>query len=952
MPAILVSNARQHTLKNLSCSIPHQTLTVVTGPSGSGKSSLAFDTLYAEAQRRFIESMSTYARQFLARLDKPDVDDIQFLLPAVALEQKNTVRNARSTVGTITEIDDRLRTLFATVGRVRCGQCGGWVAAHTPEDVLASLAAQPNGSRLWLLAPVPWQENQAQQQHQHLVAQGYPRVLQPPAGTDKAPTAVDITAMAPEAVMPEADGHVWAVVDRLTQKASPVDEKSLARRRESVRAGLALGGQRLRVWNQTHNTQEDFWTAYGCPRCLRAETRPTPQHLSFNSALGACPSCEGFGRAIQIAPEKVIPNPQLSLQQRAIHPFSMPGAYELQTALLKDAKKHNIRTSVPYAQLTDAERDFVWHGAPGKAVGRYEGLTAFFDYLESKKYKVHVRVLLSQYREYVACPACAGSRLKPEAQRIEIDGHSLPQLASMPLGQLAAWASQRLPEVLTPSQQGLTARLRQDLSSRLETLMHMGLGYLSLARQMRTLSGGEAQRIHLGTALGNRLTDTLYVLDEPTVGLHARDTRQLLGVLRALRDDGNTLLVVEHDPDVILAADYVLDLGPQGGEAGGQLLYAGDVPGLLASTSAPTAQALRLAEASAADPLPADAAAPPASSKTHEPVIIRGARGNNLRNIDVHFPTDRLVCVTGVSGSGKSTLIKQTLYAGYQHSKGEDLDLERAPCEVLEGLARFSDVVLVDQTPMARSSRSNPATYSKMYDEVRELFGGSNAARMLGRTARDFSFNIPGGRCETCEGLGTLTIDMQFMADVTVVCDACRGKRFTPEVLSVTYQDKTIDDVFQMTVQQAMGFFNRPDKKQEKIRDRLQPLLDLGLGYLRLGQSTATLSGGEAQRLKLAGYLTPVRGQKPYLLLFDEPTTGLHLTDISRLVGVLRRLVAAGNAVVVVEHNLAFIRQADYLLDMGPEGGDGGGWVVASGTVADVMACPDSVTGACLRASA
>jgi excinuclease ABC subunit A len=883
---IEIRGARVNNLKNIDCDIPHERLTVITGPSGSGKSSLAFDTVYAEGQRRYIESMSAYARQFLQRIEKPDVDAVRHVLPAIALEQKNGVKNARSTVGTATEVTDFLRLLFATEGQTMC--CGQPVIHHTPQTVAEWLAAQPAKSRWLIEAAIP--------------AAAVPTALEDGFfRADINGETVDLNTQPP---LPDT---VQLIIDRVVLPVAP--ERLL----RSV--GQAFERGPLSLVNVQEGTRITFPTGFACLVCGTAHPKPTANLFSFNSPLGACPACEGFGRVMGLDLEKIIPNKGLSLAEGAIHPFTTPANRELWVALLAEAPRHQVRTEVPWRELTDTERAFVLNGS-----GAYEGVRPFFDWLETKKYKVHVRVFLAKYRGFEDCPVCEGSRLRPEAGRVWVAGRTIHQLSTLSIHALRDFFAGFTP-------QEASQRLVAEIQHRLDYLEAVGLGYLTLSRQVRTLSGGEAQRIHLSSALGTALTDTLYVLDEPTVGLHAKDTGQLLGILRQLTAHGNTVVVVEHDPEMILGADTVLDLGPSGGDAGGHVQFAGPVHELLHHPTSPTAQALKTRRLLPPNPLPAD----------HFIEVI-GASGHNLKHLTVRFPKNRLVCVVGVSGSGKTSLVKHTLFAHAVRERGETMDA--LPVEAIVGLDSFAEVVMVDQSPPGRSARSNPATYTKAYDDIRALFGESRKASVLGISASDFSFNTAGGRCETCEGMGTVTIDMQFMSDVTVVCQDCKGQRFNPQVLSVDLYGRNIFDVLTMTVEEALQFF----KTHARIRKKLMPLADIGLGYLRLGQSTSTLSGGEAQRLKLASYL---RNEKlaPCLFIFDEPTTGLHLRDIHLLVSAFRRLLEAGHSLIVVEHNLDFIAQADHLMELGPEGGAGGGILLAEGPPSAVAAHPASVTG-------
>lgn len=919
--SIVITGARVNNLKNIDCTLPHEQISVITGPSGSGKSSLAFDTLYAEGQRRYIESMSSYARQFLARIEKPDVDNIQHILPAIALEQKNQVKNARSTVGTATEIYDYLRMLFAHVGQTVCPTCGGEVSRTNPQRIQQLLQGYEPGTKLLLLAPVRLKDFGVDE----LLRQGFFRVYRQGEMQEL------------QAVREELSSHetVPVVIDRLIVKPKSLGARLL----ESIGHALALGNGRLDILTLETGETARFQNAFACVQCHQEQAEPFANLFSFNSPMGACPACEGFGRIIGVDLDKVIPNKNLTLAQGAIHPFTRPAYTEGYDYLAKEAKRRKIPLDVPYKDLTDDQKRFLIDGA-----GDFDGIRGFFEWLETKKYKVHVRVMLAKYRGYYSCPECQGSRLRKEALNVYVGGKNILHVGEMPVRELRTFFDEL---TLPPTHAVVAKRLLDEIRHRLGTLQDIGLGYLTLSRQFRTLSNGEAQRINLSAALGSALTDTLYVLDEPTVGLHARDTARLIGILKNLRDHGNTIVLVEHDPEMMLTADYIVDLGPSGGEEGGRIVYEGSPQGLLDVPYSLTAQylntpgALRSTETGAGvDDASKDPLAGPC-------VEIRGARGNNLKNLTVRFPKNRLVCVSGVSGSGKSTLIKQTLFAAYEHAQSRSLQLDEAPHDDIVGLEGFKDVLLVDQSPPGRSARSNPVTYVKAYDEIRKLFAESRKAMVLGITPGHFSFNTAGGRCETCEGLGTLTIDMQFMADVTVTCHDCQGRRFNPNVLSVDVQGKTIFDVLNMTVDDGVQFF----ASQRKIVGKLRPLQEIGLGYLKLGQSTATLSGGEAQRLKLASYLPSehggagVVGAEPHLFLFDEPTTGLHMADIERLVQAFRRLLAAGHSLIVIEHNIDFLAQADWIIDMGPEGGDEGGQVVAQGTVDALMSASESCTG-------
>jgi excinuclease ABC subunit A len=948
---ILLRGAKLHNLKNVTCRFPHGKLSVITGPSGSGKSSLAFDTLYAEGQRRFLESLNTYARQFFQRLDKPNVESIENLLPSIALEQKNPVQHARSTVGTSSECYEALRHVLAYLGQPECSECGASEVRQVHAETIARslLQAWGEGARLHVVALLP----KSAFSLEGLLSMGYFRLALPNA---------DVFTL--EAKHTEADlhdtltsGKVWPVLmDRLVLKTEKSTQEGQApklpeRLLEALRQAAQLSGgqvliQRLNA-SKTDEKQpltelnKAFTLGFACMACGAPQTPPTPAMFSFNHPLHACPTCEGYGRIIGVDPDKVVPNRDMSLKEGAIHPFEMPSNIDLKERLLIQGRKAKIRLDVPYKELTEAERHWVWQGD-----GFYEGVRPFFDYLESKRYKVHIRVMLARYRGYSVCPACKGTRLRPAALRIKLQGKGLQEMLQMPLGTLYHWL---LALAFPSAQQEAAQRIMADLLRRLSTLNKVGVGYLSLGRNMRTLSGGEAQRVQLARALGCDMTDTLYVLDEPTVGLHPRDTQRLMSVLKELTAQGNTLVVVEHDPDVMAQAEHNLELGPGSGQHGGYVVYEGTWQGLLATDYSITAQALREQEKQVQAANANQHPITPADEKPLSPPLrLCGAAGNNLKALDVTLPTGQWITVTGVSGSGKSTLVKQTLYANYLLGKGELPASEVSPCKAIEGLNQFASVELVDQSPLGRSSRSNPVTYVKAYDEIRQLFAGAPKAMALGLSAGDFSFNTTGGRCERCEGLGTVTIDMQFMADVTLTCPDCDGQRFGPAVLSVELYERNLNDVLNMSVDEALAFF----KTAPKIKKRLEPLAQLGLGYLRLGQATDTLSGGEAQRLKLASFLMkPKRKEheRPSLFLFDEPTTGLHMADVAMLINVLRQLVSHGHTLIVVEHNTQLIAQSDWVLELGPEGGDEGGYIVVEGSPATVAACMTSPTGEALR---
>ncbi|MBU6281411.1 excinuclease ABC subunit UvrA [bacterium] len=974
-PPIRIEGARTHNLREISCEVPQRALTVVTGVSGSGKSSLVFDTLYAEGQRRFVQSLSTYTRLFLERMERPDVDFINHVPPAIALAQKNAIRNARSTVGTITEVNDHLRLLWTHVGETSCVACGGRMLRDDPESGLGEVAALPAGSTILVTAAIdphglPWPEVVAA-----LVGQGHRRALGP-AGIVRIDEAdpVDVESLA-------EGGRLRLVLDRLI-----AGRTARARSREALDAAFGMGEGRVRlvveppVGEAASGTTSasatgiaaaraiDLDRRFTCRDCGREQPEPAPNLFSFNSPLGACPGCEGFGRVTGVDLDKVIPDPRKTLEGGAIAPWQTPSNLEMQEWMLRVAKRHGVRTDVPWSKLDAASRRFALDGEPKdgekrrRGEHRFPGVHGFFRWLEGKRYKTHVRILLARYRGYTPCDACGGHRLRPEALATRVGGLHLGELLALPISEVARWA-ESLP--LDPHRQARAARLLSEVRSRLSYLVAVGLDYLTLARQARTLSGGEAQRIHLASALGGALTDTLYCLDEPTVGLHARDSRRLLDVLHRLTEVGNTVVVVEHDPVVIEGADHVIDLGPGGGARGGRVIHQGP-PDAMPADLSETARLLRERSVARAAGGASIAAERPvrvergagrgamrgraAAAKGPGAVRIVGARENNLKDVTVEIPHGRLTCVTGVSGSGKSTLVEQVLWMNHLRAQGQGV--EAGACDSVSGLEAFDEVVLMTQAPVGRSARSNAVTYLKAYDEIRRLLASTNSAKADGIAPGAFSFNSDGGRCETCSGMGTVTIEMHFMADLTVTCDACGGARFKPHVLEIRYRGRNVNEILALTIDEAFEFF----ADVPRIRSRLVALRSVGLGYLTLGQPTSTLSGGEAQRLKLASFVDEDEGGdeetgpgKRRFLLFDEPTTGLHLSDVARLIDVLHGLVERGHTVLVVEHHLDFIAAADHVIDLGPEGGDRGGEVVATGTPRELAERGGTPTSDALR---
>jgi excinuclease ABC subunit A len=934
---IRIRGARTHNLKNVSADIPLGRLTVLTGVSGSGKSSLAFDTLYAEGQRRYAESLSTYARQFLERLDRPDVDSIEPVPPAIALEQKNGVRNARSTVGTQTEIHDSLRLLFAHGGATFCPDCGVEAVPGGVDRAVEQLCASEEGARAVLVAPVPWKDPSAAPPSRRKRAPSDAARLSEykRAGFFRALGADGQIVELAETVegLLDAEGRLPLVVGRFV-----VGEGSRPEIASAAEIAFALAG-RLEV--RLDGRVRAFRRGLHCPRCGREFRDPTPPLFAFNSPLGACPACQGFGRVIGVDLEKAIPDRSLTLSERPVAPWNTPAYESAYDDLFRACRRYSVRTDVPVSRLSAHEREVLIRGR-----GDFYGVQGFFDWLETKRYKIHVRVLLARYRAYTLCEACRGARIAPPALWVRFRGRTIAELSELSLGDLKAFLDDLR---LSESEEERLSSVVAELRARVRYMNDVGLDYLTLSRAARTLSGGESQRIGLASALGGALTGTLYVLDEPTIGLHAVDTRRLLGILRRLADRGNTVVVVEHDPEAIEAADHVIDLGPDAGSRGGQVLFAGTPRALARVKGSATGELLRIRSGSApGSPPPAHAPTRVVPFRRAEGAItIVGARQHNLKNLTVRLPLGRLIALAGVSGSGKSTLVRDILHNAYARRVKGAAQFDVGEHDRIEGFDAISDLLLVDQSPLGRSARSNPVTYTKAWDEIRQLFARSARAVSRGITARDFSFNSVGGRCEACRGTGWQTIDMQFLADVTVRCDVCDGRRFQPRVLGVRLRGQNIDDVLEMTVEDAAAFF----ASDEKIVRRLEPLLEAGLGYVRLGQPTATLSGGEAQRLKLAAFLgIRPAASRGALFLFDEPTTGLHARDVDRLLATLRRLIARGHSVLAVEHHLGFLEACDWIVELGPGGGEAGGRVVAEGTPEDLRANPRSVTGPFLAA--
>ena len=926
--AIIIRGARVHNLKNISLEIPHNRLTVVTGVSGSGKSSLVFDTIYAEGQRRYVESLSAYARQFLERMEKPAVDEIAGINPPVAIRQKNTARSPRSTVATATELYDFLRLLYARAGRTFCPGCGARVQPDTVDQVAQRMLAEPAGSRWYALFPVGTGSAAAPQTQAlrdrlfELRQKGFNRLFQ---------QGRIFEFSSPESLLDiDFARPLFALADRIVmgpdlhQRLVDTVETCYREAGEAIleRAGVEPP-PRLR-----------FSEKFACKACEREFMRPEPRLFSFNSPFGACPRCQGFGNTIDYDLDLAIPDKSVSLDNGAIDPWTKPGYNDWHDAL-RDHARGKVRLPVPFGELTAAERDFVINGSE-----RYGGLRGFFRYLETKKYKLHVRVFLSRYRGYTECPECRGARLRQEALYVRLGERTLAEVARMNI----AAARDFFDRIeLTPEETAIAGRLLVEIRQRLRFLNDVGLDYLTLDRLSSTLSGGEAQRIQLATCLGSRLVGACYVLDEPSIGLHSRDTGRLIRILEELRDLGNTIVVVEHDAEVMRSADHIVDLGPGAGENGGRVIYAGSYPQLIADGANSLTAAYLRGDMRTAPPRGRRAVNPKRELR------FLGARAHNLKNIDVAIPLDMMVVITGVSGSGKSSLVHDVIYRSLQasHKAGPvETDSEREgagarlACRRVEGAERISQAVLVDQSPIGRTPRSNPVTYIKAFDLIRELFASTPDASRYGYTAGHFSFNIPGGRCETCQGDGTVTVEMQFLADVELVCEECKGTRYKSSILAVRHRGLNVHEVLQLTVQEALAFF----ADVPRLVSKLKVLAQVGLGYLRLGQSATTLSGGEAQRVKLAAHLAQASCEHT-LYIFDEPTTGLHFDDIARLLDAFQRLIHNGASVLVVEHNLEVVRNADWIIDLGPEGGDAGGYIVAQGAPEQIAAAPASHTG-------
>ena len=956
---IIIQGARTHNLKGIDLTLSTNQLVVITGVSGSGKSSLAFDTLYAEGQRRYVESLSAYARQFLERMEKPDVDRIDGISPAIAIRQKNSIRNPRSTVGTTTEINDYLRLLFARAGQTICRQCGRPVTRETAEVVAKKLTQLTDVTHLFVgfvmplvtgAAEVDKKEELPALVEEETTGDGVSKVGGSGNGTLESLQAVDLIQATIETLRRKGFGRLYVdgravafkdvnvaaqvngsilevVVDRI--KVAP---EMLTRLTDSIEIAYHEGGGTAFVIEVDQagsgTTRHEFSEHFECRTCDLGYEVPQPRLFSFNNPFGACPTCHGFGNIIELDMNLVVPDPSRSVQQDAIEPWSKPHYRKKLADLKRAARVQKISLDVPWEEMSDQDRQFIIEG-DGQG---YDGIRGFFRRLERKKYKVHIRVFLSRYRGYLKCPDCAGTRLRPEARDVQVDGRTIDQICALTVSEGAVFFSNL---ALDDRENAIVERVLNEIQKRLTFLGDVGLDYLTLDRLSSTLSGGEAQRINLATSLGSALVGTLYVLDEPSIGLHPRDNQRLIAILQRLRDQGNTVVVVEHDADMIRVADHVVDLGLGAGDHGGSVVFTGPFEELLAQKRSLTAKYLR------------DELAIPIPQKRRklreQKLRVFGASEHNLQDIDVEIPLNMLTCVTGVSGSGKSTLVHDVLYAGLKRIKGS-WDKPIGAHRAIEGAELLDDVALIDQAPIGRTPRSNPVTYLKAFDPIRALLASTKDAKALALTPSHFSFNVPGGRCDTCEGQGVVRVEMQFLADVFVPCDQCNGARYKPQVLEVKYRGRNVDQILNMTVREGLLFFNT----SQKVLRRLQVLDEIGLGYLRLGQLATTLSGGEAQRIKIASRLS-AHGSDRTLYILDEPTTGLHFDDIAKLLTAFRKLVQAGHTLLVIEHNLDVIKMADWIIDLGPEGGLAGGQVVAAGPPEALAKVEHSHTGRYLR---
>lgn len=915
---IIIKGARVNNLKNVDVRIPRNKFVVITGLSGSGKSSLAFDTLYAEGQRRYVESLSSYARQFLGRMSKPDCDFIKGLPPAIAIEQKVNTRNSRSTVGTSTELYDYLRMLFSRVGKTYSPISGELVKKHTSEDVLSYIHSFPEGTRIAILTEIVLPEGRTfDEQLDVLIKGGYSRLEKDGSFFQIA----DVKANEPA----DADSY-RLLIDRVAVTNNKEDDMRIL---DSLQTAFYEGREEcvIKAWNADGGVTEQIFSKRFEADGIQFQ-EPSDLMFNFNNPIGACPECEGFGKVVGIDENLVVPNKTLSVYEDAVMCWRGQVMSEWKRNFIHVASTVNFPIHREYYRLTQEQKDLLWHGFNG-----FPGIDGFFEWVKSKSYNIQYRVMLARYRGKTTCPVCGGSRLKPEASYVKVSGKTIHDLVAMPVRDLAEWFKHIQ---LDDSERIVAKRLLEEINNRLSYLNEVGLGYLTLDRLSSSLSGGESQRINLATSLGSTLVGSIYILDEPSIGLHSRDTARLINVLRMLQKAGNTVVVVEHDEEIIRAADYLIDVGPEAGRKGGNIVYQGEVASLVSADNSYTTKYLT---GNLKIPVPTS------RRKWSNYIWVKGAAENNLKGIDVKFPLGVMTVVTGVSGSGKSTLVDDILYRALARHFGENVDAPGTFASLEGDLNLISGVEMVDQNPIGKSSRSNPATYLKAFDEIRSLYAQQQLSKQMGYNMGYFSFNSGGGRCEECKGEGTITIEMQFMADITLTCDACHGKRFAQSALDVLYRGKTISDILEMTVNQAIEFFSEEQRfNEKKIVNRLKPLQDVGLGYIKLGQSSSTLSGGENQRVKLAYFMS---GEKKNhtMFIFDEPSTGLHFHDINTLMKSFNLLVQKGHTVVIIEHNMDIIKCADHIIDLGPEGGAEGGTLVVEGTPEQVVKCVASYTG-------
>ena len=924
---ITIRNAKVNNLKSISLRIPKNKLVVITGLSGSGKSSLAFDTLYAEGQRRYVESLSSYARQFMGRLNKPDVESITGLSPAIAIEQKVNSHNPRSTVGTSTEIYEYLKLLYARIGKTYSPASGKLVKKHQVMDVVNHILGLPTGSTAYIVAPLHLPEGRSLEDHLNiLMQQGFYRILY----NGEIVKIEDFLDQKKKV----SEKKVKLLIDRI--KVSESMDDAIGRISDSVQTAFYEGKETCQVISELDGERKeaDFSSRFEADGITFEP--PTANMFAFNNPYGACPTCQGFGSVIGIDPDLVVPNKSLSIYENAIACWRGEKMSEWKDALIRVADKVGIPIFKPFYELTDEQVSLLWTGNQ-----YFEGIVDFFNYVETQSYKIQYRVMLSRYRGKTVCPECHGTRLRRQAQYVKVGGKSITDLVLMPLDELKAFFDHLK---LDETDSKIASRLLVEINNRLDFIIEVGLGYLTLNRLSNTLSGGESQRINLATSLGSSLVGSTYILDEPSIGLHSRDTEQLIKVLKRLRDIGNTVIVVEHDEEIIRAADYIIDIGPMAGAFGGEVVFEGEIKDLVHCEKSLTTQYLT---GKMSIPVPTR------RRKSANAIVIKGATQNNLKNLTVRFPLNMMTVITGVSGSGKSTLVKDVLYPAMKRQLGENAE-KCGSYGALEGDLRLIQAVeFIDQNPIGKSSRSNPATYLKAYDEIRTLFSEQKLAKLRGIKPAFFSFNVPGGRCEECEGEGVQKIEMQFMADVYLPCEACHGTRFKEEVLEIKYDGKHISDILNMSIEEAIDFFEHSSERQTaivgRIVNRLKPLQEVGLGYLKLGQSSSSLSGGEAQRVKLAYFLIKGQVEKPTLFIFDEPTTGLHFHDVNKLLESFNALIANGHSVIIIEHNMDVIKSADWVIDLGPESGNKGGEIVFEGTPEDLVKCKQSYTGKALK---